>query len=130
MVADLADFYDDKQSNAEMQKYQEAQELLDRKHLPLFVSTRNVFLRLIIFYVYSGNLINVHFNGLYCGIIIVRGPMFIAFVGNPCPWIYFPQTYTIICLIFIKIILITLPTKLPPHEPEKDWLPKNIDPHK
>lgn len=49
MVADLADFYDDKQSNAEMQKYQEAQELLDRKHLPLFVSTRNVFLRLIIF---------------------------------------------------------------------------------
>lgn len=85
MVADLADFYDDKQSNAEMQKYQEAQELLDRKHLPLFVSTRNVFLRLIIFYVYSGNLINVHFNGLYCGIIIVRGPIFIAFVGNPCP---------------------------------------------
>lgn len=57
MVADLADFYDDKQSNAEMQKYQEAQELLDRKHLPLFVSTRNVFLRLIIFYVYSGNFI-------------------------------------------------------------------------
>lgn len=38
MVADLADFYDDKQSNAEMQKYREAQEDLDRKHLPLFVS--------------------------------------------------------------------------------------------
>ena len=37
-MADLADFYDDKQSNAEMQKYREAQEDLDRKHLPLFVS--------------------------------------------------------------------------------------------
>lgn len=85
MVADLADFYDDKQSNAEMQKYQEAQELLDRKHLPLFVSTRNVFLHLIIFYVYSWNLMNIHSKVLYCGVIIVRGPMFIAFVGNPCP---------------------------------------------
>ncbi|XP_061166815.1 dynamin-binding protein-like [Saccostrea echinata] len=39
MVADLADFYDDRQSNAEMQKYQEAQENLDRKHLPLFQET-------------------------------------------------------------------------------------------
>lgn len=85
MVADLADFYDDKQSNAEMQKYQEAQELLDRKHLPLFVSTRNAFLRLKIFYVCSGNLMNVHSKVLYCGVIIVPGPMFIPFVGNPCP---------------------------------------------
>ena len=43
MVADLADFYDDKQSNAEMQKYREAQEDLDRKHLPLFVSIWTYF---------------------------------------------------------------------------------------
>lgn len=49
MVADMADFYDDKQSNAEMQKYQEAQELLDRKHLPLFVSTFSILLCLFRF---------------------------------------------------------------------------------
>lgn len=53
MVADLADFYDDKQSNAEMQKYQEAQELLDRKHLPLFVSTFSILVLLM----------NIHFKG-------------------------------------------------------------------
>ncbi|XP_062618724.1 dynamin-binding protein-like, partial [Saccostrea cucullata] len=39
VVADLADFYDDRQSNAEMEKYQEAQENLDRKHLPTFQET-------------------------------------------------------------------------------------------
>lgn len=55
--------------------------------------------------------------------------MFVAFMGNPCSQIYVPiNLYTIICFIFIKIILITLPTKLYPHESGKFWLPKNIDP--
>lgn len=38
--------------------------------------------------------------------------------------------YTIICLIFIKIIPITLPMKLRPHEQGKFWLLTNFDPHK
>lgn len=56
----------------------------------------------------------------YYGIIIVHGvPMFLAFEGNPCPWMYIPPNiYTIICLIFIKIISITqknyVPTKVFP----------------
>lgn len=54
-----------------------------------------------------------HFNyifhstyNVYCGIIIVLGgQMFVAFVGNHCPWTYIPTyLYTIIYLIFIKII--------------------------
>lgn len=40
---------------------------------------------------------------IYCRIIIVRGrPMFVDFVGNPCPRIYIlTNIYAIICLIFI-----------------------------
>mgnify|MGYP005955286667 CR=1 FL=1 len=50
----------------------------------------------------------------YCWIIVVRSrPMFVSFMGNPCQRIYIPTNiYTITCLIFIKIIMITLPTKL------------------
>lgn len=67
----------------------------------------------------------------YCGIIIARGgPMFVVFVGNPCPVIYIPMNvYTSICLICIKIISNLLPTKLRLHEPGKFWLPMNIDPY-
>lgn len=45
-------------------------------------------------------------NDIYCGIIIVRwGPMFVAFMGNPCPQSYIPtNVYTSRSLIFIKII--------------------------
>lgn len=58
-------------------------------------------------------------------------PMFMAFMGKPCIQIYIhTKLYTIICLIFIRIILIALPMKLCPHEPQKCWLPMNIDPHK
>lgn len=68
---------------------------------------------------------------MYCGIIIVhRGPMFVAFVGISCPQTYIPMNlYTIICLILIKVIPITLPTKLCPHKLGKLWLPTNFDPH-
>lgn len=54
-----------------------------------------------------------HFNSIfhstyivYCGINIVRGgQMFVAFVGNHCPWTYIPTyLYTIVYLIIIKII--------------------------
>lgn len=52
-----------------------------------------------------------------------------GFLGNPRPRIHIPTNlYTIICFIFIKIILIT--TKLHPNELGKFWLPRNIDPHK
>lgn len=36
------------------------------------------------------------------------------------------DVYTIICLMYIKIILIKLPTKLRPHEIGKFWLPTYI----
>lgn len=53
----------------------------------------------------------------------------LLFVGNPYPRIYIPTNlYTIICLISIKIILITLSTKLRPHGAGKFWLPTNIVP--
>lgn len=58
-------------------------------------------------------------------------PMFMAFMGKPCLQIYIHiNLYKIICLIFIKIIPITLPMKLRPHEQGKFWLLTNIDPHK
>lgn len=53
-----------------------------------------------------------HFNSIfhstyivYCGINIVRGgQMFVAFVGNHCPWTYIPTyLYTIIYLILLKL---------------------------
>lgn len=49
----------------------------------------------------------------YCGIIIVRrGPMLVVFAGNPYPQIHITiNLYTIICLKFIIITLITPPTK-------------------
>lgn len=63
----------------------------------------------------------------YWGIIIVYGgPKFVDFVGNHWPRIY-PNLYTVICLIVIKTIPITLPTKLHSHEPGKFWLPTNIE---
>lgn len=60
--------------------------------------------------------------------IIVRGwPMFVAFVCDPCPRIYIPTNiYTTICLISIKIIPITLPTKLYPHEHGNNDVSANI----
>lgn len=68
----------------------------------------------------------------YCKIIIVRwGPMFMAYVGNPCPRISITTNfYTISCLIFIKSIPITLPTKLSPNKQGKFWLTTNIDLYK
>lgn len=55
------------------------------------------------------------------GVVIVRGgPMFVAFVGNPCPRISIPMNiYTSICLIFNKIVPVTLQVKLHPHKLEK-----------
>lgn len=68
------------------------------------------------------------FPDINCGFTVFReGPMFVAFVGNPCPMNV--NTCTTICLIFIIIILITLSTKLCPPKPGKFWLPLNIDPH-
>lgn len=57
--------------------------------------------------------------------------MIVAFVGNPCPQIYIlTNLYTIICLTFMKIILIIRPMKLCPHEPRNFLaIPMNIDPH-
>lgn len=53
--------------------------------------------------------------------------MFGAFMGNPSTQICISMNiYTIIYFKFIKIILITIPTKLRPHEPE----PINIYRHK
>lgn len=50
-------------------------------------------------------------------------PLFVAFMDNPCPWIYIPMNiYTSICLLFIKIIPNLIWIKLPPHKPEKFWL--------
>lgn len=66
----------------------------------------------------------------YCGIIFLcGGPVFQTFVANTCPLIYIPMTvYTSICLIFIKIVLITLPTKWHHQEPGKFRLPTNFTP--
>lgn len=59
------------------------------------------------------------------------------FVVDQCSWllcvalsrIHIPTNlYIIICLKFIKFILITLPTKLRPQEPGKFWLPMNVNP--
>lgn len=66
------------------------------------------------------------------GFTIVCGwPMFVAFIGYPCPQIYIPMNlYSIICWIFIKIIQITPPTKLYPHKrgkilaTHKHWPPQ------
>lgn len=33
------------------------------------------------------------FQNIYCGIIVRGGPMLVAFVGNPCPWIYIPTKH-------------------------------------
>lgn len=56
-----------------------------------------------------------------CRITIVRGePMFVNFMGKPCPQsLIHTNLYTIIYLISRTIIPITLPTKLRPREPEK-----------
>lgn len=46
----------------------------------------------------------------YYGIIVRGGPMFVAFVGNPCTQIYISLNviYTSLCLVFIyKIELAT-----------------------
>lgn len=63
--------------------------------------------------------------------IVCGGPMFMAFVGYPCPQIYIPTNlYSVICWIFIKIIQITPPTKLYPHKrgkilaTHKHWPPQ------
>lgn len=53
--------------------------------------------------------------------------MFVAFMGNMNLHLY-KTMYTIICLTFIKIVLITLPTKLCPHQPGKFWLPTTLTP--
>lgn len=68
------------------------------------------------------------FIHLYCGIIIVHGGlMFVSFVGIS---LAHENVCTITCSIIIKIIPITLPTKLRPHEPEKKLLiTTNIDPY-
>lgn len=59
------------------------------------------------------------------------GQMLVAFIGNPCPQFYIPwNVYTSICLIFIKLILIILPTKSRLCETGKFLLPTNIDPTK
>lgn len=48
--------------------------------------------------------------------------MFVAFLGNPSPWIYIPtKVYTSICSIFIKIILNILSKKLCPHRARKNF---------
>lgn len=48
------------------------------------------------------------------------GPMFVAFLGNPCQRIYIPtKVYRSISSIFITNIQDLLPTKLRPDEPEK-----------
>lgn len=49
--------------------------------------------------------------------------MLVAFMSKPCPRIFIPlNLYAIICLIFNKIIPITLPMKLRPQKPGKLWL--------
>lgn len=69
---------------------------------------------------------------IYCGIIIVRvGPKFVVSFDNPWPRIYIPTiVISSICLIFIKFIPITIPTKLHYHKPGKFLLPTSIGPHK
>lgn len=69
---------------------------------------------------------------IYCGIIIVRvGPKFVVSFDNPWPRIYIPTiVLSSSCLIFIKFIPITIPTKLRYHKPGKFLLPTSIDPHK
>lgn len=63
--------------------------------------------------------------------IVCGGPMFMAFVGYPCPQIYIPTNlYSVICWIFIEIIQITPKTKLYPHKrgkilaTHKHWPPR------
>lgn len=51
--------------------------------------------------------------------------MFLAFLGNLCPWIYIPTYRTSVCFILIKNFLNLLPTKLL----RKFWLTMNISPH-
>lgn len=56
-------------------------------------------------------------------IIFPEGPMFIDFVDNPCSRIYIPTNiYTFLFSIFIKIILITIPTKI--LATHKHWPPR------
>lgn len=81
--------------------------------------------RCTIIYLHRSNTTNpiiVQESSLFMG-----GPMFVAFVGNPCPQFYIPTnvTYATICLILNYM----LPTKSRPHEPRKFCLPTNIDPH-
>lgn len=73
-----------------------------------------------------------HFNSIfhstyivYCGINIVRGgQMFVAFVGNHCPWTCIPTyLYAIIYLIFIKIIpMVHYQRNYVPTNQENFWL--------
>lgn len=65
----------------------------------------------------------VFFNYYFWIIIFPEGPMFIDFVDNPCSRIYIPTNiYTFLFSIFIKIILITIPTKI--LATHKHWPPR------
>lgn len=75
--------------------------------------------------------VNVFGNNFRCcgfSIVCVE-PIFMAFMGNPCTWIYIPTNlYKIFCLIFIKIIMITPPKKLHPHDEENVGYPWTLTP--